>query len=109
MRSIRRYLSVGMACCIAAAAGARAGEPSPEWNPIRREPVSLGPEAGRLVVGFRITADNARTITVKARRAALVQAATSPADVAALVARTGLSIARSRQFTPDMHVLYLPR
>jgi serine protease len=64
-----------------------------------------------LIVGFRVTADNAQTFAVRARREArpVVQAATSPADVAGLVARTGLSIARSRQFTPDMHVLYLPR
>jgi serine protease len=98
-------------CCVAAIA-APAGGATFEHNPVRREAPSLGPEAGRLIVGFRVTSVNARTVKVLRRAAAsgaLEQAQTTAADVAALLARVGVPVARSRQFTPDMHVLYLPK
>jgi serine protease len=85
----------------------------PEWNPVRSHPVQLGPEARRLVVGFRATAGNAVVKTIKPRMRAqsvdIVQAQTSDADVAALAHRTGLAMARSRQMTPSMHVLFLQK
>ncbi len=31
---------------------------SPEWNPVRSHPVEIGPQASRLVVGFRATPGN---------------------------------------------------
>jgi serine protease len=103
--------SAGLACCVALAP-AMTGAVTWESNPVRREPVHIGPQASRLIVGFRQNADRAIETTVVARRAAapvaISQAATSSADVAALAARAGLPLARSRQFTPSMHVLYLP-
>jgi serine protease len=84
----------------------------PEWNPVRSPAVQIGPEASRLVVGFRATAGNNTVVkAVKLRKQAqsvnIVQAKTSDADVADLAQRTGLAMARSRQMTPSMHVVFL--
>jgi hypothetical protein len=42
---------------------------APEWNPVRTHAVQLGPEARRLVVGFRATAGNAvvKSINLRSR------------------------------------------
>ncbi|HTV97759.1 MAG TPA: S8 family serine peptidase [Steroidobacteraceae bacterium] len=86
---------------------------SAEYNPVARAPVGIGPAAARLIVGFRATPQNAVTLAVKSRRQGrphtVIEAQTSAADVAALGARVGLPIAKSRQFTPSMHVLFLPQ
>jgi serine protease len=86
---------------------------APEWNPARTHTVQLGPEASRLVVGFSATTGSTVVKTVKhgaqAQSVKIVQAATSDADVAGLAQRTGLSVSRSRQMTPSMHVLYLQK
>src|SRR5260370_20835421 len=83
----------------------------PEWNPVRAHPVQIGPEASRLVVGFRATASNSVVKAIQPRMRApsikIVQAMTSDADVAGLAQRTGVGVARSRQLTPNMHVLFL--
>ncbi len=83
----------------------------PEWNPVRSPAVQIGPEASRLVVGLRATAGNTVVQAVKLRRQAqsvnIAQAKTSDADVADLAQRTGLAMARSRQMTPSMHVMFL--
>jgi serine protease len=85
----------------------------PEWNPVRSHAVQLGPEASRLVVGFRATEGNTVVKAVRHRTRAqsikIVQANTSDADVAGLAQRTGLSVARSRQMTPSMHVVFLQK
>jgi serine protease len=85
----------------------------PEWNPVRTHTVQLGPQAGRLVVGFRATTGNAVVKTIKLRARAqsvkVVQAQTSDADVAALVQRTRVAMTASRQLTPSMHVLFLQK
>jgi serine protease len=85
----------------------------PEWNPVRSHNVQLGPEASRLVVGFRATPGNTVVKTIKPRARAqsikIVQANTSDADVAGLAQRTGLAMARSRQMTPSMHVVFLQK
>jgi serine protease len=111
-RVARLILALGCACCVAAMAG-RALSAAPEYNPIRKYPVSIGPEANRVIVGFRATPSNAVTKTVNFRRRgrtySITQARTTAADVVALGQRVGLSIARSRQFTPSMHVLLLPK
>ncbi|MEP6884076.1 MAG: S8 family serine peptidase, partial [Gammaproteobacteria bacterium] len=39
----------------------------------------------------------------------ITQAVTTDADVAGLAQRSGLAMARSRQVTPSMHVVYLPK
>jgi serine protease len=83
-----------------------------EWNPVRTHPVQLGPEAHRLIVGFRASPANGVVTTVTLRRAQsikLVQAKTSDADVAGLAARAGVALAKSRQITPGMHVLFLQK
>jgi serine protease len=86
---------------------------APEWNPVRTHAVQIGPEARRLVVGFRATARNAVVKTIKIRAQTqsvkIVQASTSDADAAGLAVRTGLAMAKSRQITPSMHVLYLQK
>src|SRR5882724_13238233 len=85
----------------------------PEWNPVRSHAVQLGPEASRLVVGFRATEGNTVVKAVRhrtqARSIKIVQANTSEADVAGLAQRTGLGVARSRQMTPSMHVVFLQK
>jgi serine protease len=89
----------------------RAG--APEWNPVRAHPVQIGPEASRLVVQFRATPSNSVVKAIQPRMQAqsikIVQAMTSDADVAGLAQRSGLSMARSRQMTPSMHVLFLQK
>ena len=84
-----------------------------EWNPLNPHPVSIGPQTHRLIVGFRATPDNAveRTVRTRAHPQGFhyVQARTSAADVAALLQRTGVAVAKSRQVTPSLHVLFLPR
>ena len=76
-----------------------------EFNPVRSHPVQIGPEASRLVVGFRATSGNAVTTAIRSRAKAQVmritQAQTSRADVAALTSRTGLGMSGSRQFAPS--------
>lgn len=88
--------------------GARA---APEYNPVARPPVSLGPEAGRLIVGFRVL-PGAAVVKSSPRPGlqapAIIQAQTRPADALALAQRVGLSVATSRQLTPSMHLLVLP-
>lgn len=86
---------------------------SPEWNPVRSHPVEIGPQAGRLVVGFRATSGNSVTRAIRLRAKAQVmsitQAQTSAADVSSLSLRTGVAVSRSRQLTPSMHVVFLPK
>jgi serine protease len=83
----------------------------PEWNAARTHAVPIGPEAHRLVVGFRATAGNALVKSVMVRAHAqsikIIQAQTSAADVSGLAQRSGLVMAKSRQVTPSMHVLFL--
>jgi serine protease len=73
----------------------------------------LGPQADRLLIGFRATAANAVTESVKSRLRAeprtVALANTTVADAVGAAGRAGLAIARSRQITPGMHVLYLPK
>lgn len=86
---------------------------APEWNPVRSHPVEIGPQARRLVVGFRATPANSVTRVIRARAKARVvsvtQAQTSEADVSSLSLRTGVAVSRSRQLTPSMHVVFLQK
>lgn len=86
---------------------------APEWNPVQARPIQIGPEARRLVVGFRATDSNAEVRSFKPRawsqNITLIQAKTTDADVAGLAQRTGLAMAHSRQLTPSMHVLFLQK
>jgi len=96
------------ALVLVSAAGARA-----EYNPVSTRPVSIGPAAGRLIVGFRATANNTVVQTIRSQtRGTTVnigQARTDAADLAALTRRAGLNVARSRQLTSSMHVVYLQK
>ncbi len=107
MRRIGSWLMVISLLAAAGAAGAA------EFNPVRVPPIQIGPEAGRIIVGFRATAANALTTTISSRTQVqsvrVVQARTGPQDVAALAQRTGLVMAKSRQLTPSMHVLILQK
>jgi serine protease len=82
-----------------------------EYNPVRTHAIAVGPEANRIIIGFRTTADNAVVQTFKPRAQAqsikIIRAQTTSADVANLAARVGVAIAKTRQLTPDMHVIVL--
>ena len=83
-----------------------------EWNPVRSHPVEIGPQASRLVVGFRATPGNSIIKEIKSRRPQAIritQAQTSRADVASLSQRTGVATVGSRQFAPSMHVMFLEK
>ncbi len=55
----RLLLALGCACC-AALMAAQSPAAAPEYNPVRKEPIAIGPEANRLIVGFRATPSNTR-------------------------------------------------
>jgi serine protease len=112
----RLFLVLACACGAALAAGAAAAAApaaAAEYNPVRRIPVAIGPEAHRLIVGFRSTPTNAVTKMVTMRRQQrsfkVTQAQTTSATAAALALRTGLRVMATRQITPSMHVLFLPK
>src|SRR5271167_716816 len=108
----RPIFVLGMGCVLGLAVG-RAVVASPEWNPVRPHDVEIGPQASRLIVGFKATGDNAVIKMVqrhaRAQAVKITQAKTSEADVLSLVQRTGIAMAGSRQITPSMHVVFLPK
>jgi serine protease len=86
---------------------------APEWNPVRSHPVEIGPQASRVVVGFRSTPGNTIVKEIKSRAKTqairITQAQTSRADVASLLVRTSIATRGSRQFAPNMHVVFLDK
>jgi serine protease len=96
------------ALILVSAAGAHA-----EYNPVPTRPVSIGPSAGRLIVGFRATSSNTVVQTIHSQtRGTTVnigQARTDAGDLAALTQRVGLNVAKSRQLTSSMHVIHLQK
>ena len=84
---------------------------SVEYNPVRRPAVSIGPEAHRIIVGFRANGSNSVVQTFephgRAQSVKIVQATTTSTDVKSLAGRVGIAIAKSRQITPSMHVMFL--
>jgi len=102
-RLIRLLLILGL--------GAAGTVNAAEYNPVRTAPVSIGPETNRIIVGFRATSANSVVQNIQPRNrlqsVQIVQARTTAADVSGLATRTGLSMARSRQLTPGMHVMFL--
>jgi serine protease len=113
MRRIRiPLLKPAIAGVLALALGSAIAATS-EWNPVRSHPVDIGPQASRLVVGFRANAGNAVTKAIRSRSKAqlvnITQAQTSDADVFSLSQRTGVAVSRSRQLTPSMHVVFLQK
>jgi serine protease len=87
--------------------------PSLEWNQVRTHPAEIGPQASRILVGFLPTTGNVVTKAIRTRAKSQVirvtQAQTSSVDVAALMKRSGVAMARSRQITPSMHVIFLQK
>jgi serine protease len=113
MRCMVGKLMVALGVCVCAAVSFTAAARAPEYNPIRSHPVSIGPEASRLIVGFRATPANAvvQTIQTHMRTQSITssQAATTASDVVGLAQRARLKMARSRQITPSMHVIFLKK
>jgi serine protease len=113
MQQIRIALLEPAIAGILALALGSAGAATAEWNPVRSHPVDIGPQAGRLVVGFRATSGNTVTKAIRSRSKAQIvsvtQAQTSDADVRSLSQRTGIAVSRSRQLTPSMHVVFLQK
>ncbi len=109
MRFLQTLLILGSSLVGLATGTAAAGE----YNPIVRHPVSIGPQAHRLIVGFKMTPANAVTHVVRSRLSTrtikITQAQTSPSDVINLAQRVGLAVTASRQLTPSMHVMFLPK
>ena len=108
--SLLLVLALGSALCLKCGPAPAA---APEWNAVRTHSVAIGPEANRLVLGFRPTAGNTvvKSIVLRGRTQSvkISQAKTSDADVAGLAQRTGVALAKSRQITPSMHVLFLQK
>ncbi len=108
-------LSVALGAAGAPAAVEQAGRapPAAEYNPIRRPPIRIGPEAHRLIVGFRALLPGGAVVRTmprpNVRGEGLTQAWTAAADALALARRAQVPVIGSRQFTPSMHVLLLPR
>jgi serine protease len=105
-------LKPAMAGILAFSLGSAAAA-TPEWNPVRSDPVEIGPQASRLVVGFRATLSNSVTKVIrssaKAQLMSVTQAQTSDADVRSLSQRSGVAVSRSHQLTPSMHVVLLQK
>ncbi|HEX3846406.1 MAG TPA: hypothetical protein VHV81_03425, partial [Steroidobacteraceae bacterium] len=112
MRAIRT-LFVLAAAAAAALSAAQPAAAMPEWNQVRQHVVQVGPEAHRLVIGFRATPSNVvvKTIRRTARTPGfrLAVAQTSDADVAALAGRARIAMAGSRRIAPNMHVIFLQK
>ncbi|MEO7205542.1 MAG: S8 family serine peptidase, partial [Steroidobacteraceae bacterium] len=110
MRHFSAFFPAALAGCLCLVLGVASGA-SLEWNPVGSHPVEIGPQANRLVVGFRATPGNSviKEIKFRAKTQAIrvAQAQTSRADVAALLQRTGMAMTNSRQFAPNMHVVFL--
>jgi serine protease len=110
MRHISARFTVTVLASFLGLIAGPAGAGAPEWNPVRSHPVEIGPQASRLVVGFRATPGNSVIKEIKSRRTQAIritEAQTSRADVAALTQRLGLVTKASRQFAPSMHVVFL--
>jgi serine protease len=84
-----------------------------EYNPIRRPPIHIGAEAHRLIVGFRAVSPGGESVKTMPRPhvhgEGVTQARTAAADALALAQRAQVAVSGSRQFSPSMHVLLLPR
>jgi serine protease len=108
----KRWSGLGGAALAALILASASGAHS-EYNPVATRPVSLGPEAGRLIVGFRATPDNTVVYTIHSQArgttVTVSQARTDAGDLAALAQRVGLSVAKSRQLTSSMHVIHLQK
>jgi len=107
----KRWSGLGVAALAALVLVSAAGAHS-EFNPVSTRPMSLGPAAGRLIVGFRATPYNTVVQAIHSQRrgtSTISQARTDAGDLAALAGRVGLNVAKSRQLTSSMHVIHLQK
>jgi serine protease len=106
---LKRLIGLLFILGISAAVNANAGE----YNPVPATAVSIGPETNRIMVGFRATPINSVVETIQPRNrsesARIVRAHTTAADVSSLATRAGISMVRSRQVTPSLHVMFLKK
>ena len=100
------YFMAGAVLCVTATAAPA------EWNSVRTRSVEIGPQADRLIVGFKATAENsvAKVVQIRNRTRAVqvLEAQTSSVEVRNLAQRAGVAVVSSRQIAPSMHVLILP-
>ena len=110
---MRQLKNLPLVCLITLVMGGLAAAAAPaEWNQARQHPVQIGAQADRLVVGFKASVANSIIKSVKLRSTRTLQirqAQTSAEDAMGLAQRAGVAIATTRQLTPSMHVLYLPK
>jgi serine protease len=110
MSKIRKPL-IPLAVAAVALSGFAAAAPA-EWNSVRVRTVEIGPQADRLIVGFKATTENSSTKTIQVRghtrSVKVMEAQSTAADVRILAQRSGVAVISSRQLTPGMHVLFLP-
>ena len=109
---LRGCIALLASLCPAAGPGRSAA--SAEYNPVRCARCPWGPRRTGCWSAFESPPENAVTDTVNARlRAQRAAASRSRAPAQrmrpAAARRAGLAIARSRQITPSMHVLFLPK
>ena len=110
MSKIRKPLILLAVACVALSALATAAPA--EWNAVRVHSVELGPQAERLIVGFKASVENssAKTIRLRSRtrNVKVIEAQTTSAEVRSLAQRSGVAVISSRQLAPSLHVLFLP-
>lgn len=116
LRTLKWLTAISTISALSLSLGTAQGA-SAEFNPVRAHAVSIGPEAHRLIVGFKANAANAANTArqpqgvgqseVSGSPQLPVQAKTTSADVTALTRRVGLNLGKSRQITSSMHVLFL--
>ncbi len=110
MRKLKNLHALGLFALLGGSLAAAAAPA--EWNQARQHPIQIGPQADRLVVGFKASAANSTIKTMKLhsmRTVQIRQAQTSAADAAGLAQRAGIAFAKTRQLTPSMHVVFLPK
>jgi serine protease len=110
MSKIRKPLILLAVATVALSALATAAPA--EWNAVRGHSVEIGPQADRLVIGFKATAENSSTKTIqlrsRTRSVKVIEAQTTSVEVRNLAQRSGVAVVSSRQLAPSMHVLFLP-
>ncbi len=104
LRTLKWLTAISTMSALSLSLGTAQGA-SAEFNPVRAHAVSIGPEAHRLIVGFKANAANAANTA----RQAQAEAQTTPADLVALTQRVGLATRKSRQISAAMHVVFLPK
>jgi len=104
LRTLKWLTAISTISALSLSLGTAQGA-SAEFNPVRAHAVSIGPEAHRLIVGFKANAANSANMA----RQPQAEAQTTPADLVALTQRVGLATRKSRQISAAMHVVFLTK